>query len=296
MTRLFTFGCSFTATEHYPSWSAFLGLEFEHYENWGVSGIGCKAIAERVAECHSKNKFNKDDIVVVQWTTHLRHDYYTTKNSIKEWNGWQTGGNMFNHANRAVFTDKFVEDFFYEPAYVMHCLNEMVLVQALLESTGCTWYMTSIGEWPLLCSDIWEDVKPVDIRKEIPMFQCYYDSIWKDHVEHWLEPIGVHAKQSPELIWFFKDENKNNEWYQEPHPSPQQNANWLNDCLRPKLGLGEPPKEQKLWLDQLTRMKEENNHYCLSIQIAYMTKEGKEKYGKEFWPSQELWPLKYIGF
>ena len=43
-------------------------------------------------------------------------------------------------------------------------------------------------------------------------------------------------------------------------------------------------------------MKEENNHYCLSIQIAYMTAEGKEKYGKEFWPSLELWPLKYIGF
>ena len=62
MSRLFTFGCSFTATEHYPSWSAFLGLEFKHYENWGVSGIGCKAIAERVAECHSKNKFTKESL------------------------------------------------------------------------------------------------------------------------------------------------------------------------------------------------------------------------------------------
>lgn len=294
MTRLFTFGCSFTATEFYPSWAPFLGLEFDHFENWGVTGVGCRAIAERVAECHSKNKFTKDDVVIVQWTTHLRHDYYTSRTGKKTWHGWQTAGNMFNAPNREVFTDKFIEDFFFEPAYVMHCLNEMVLVQALLSSVGCTWYMTSIGDWPKLCSDVWDVTKPTDIRAVMPEFQCYYDTIWKDQADHWVEPIGVHAKRSPELDWYFKDENKNDEWYLEMHPSPQQNVNWLNDCLRPKLNLGAPPKEQQLWLDQLTQMKEDHNHYCLGIQISYLTKYNK--YFNGFWPRENHWPLKYIGF
>jgi hypothetical protein len=292
--RLFTFGCSFTGTEFYPSWAPFLGLEFEHFENWGVTGVGCRAIAERVAECHSKNKFTKDDVVIVQWTTHLRHDYYTAQTGKKTWHGWQTAGNMFNPPNREVFTDKFIEDFFFEPAYIMHCLNFMVLVQSLLNSTGCTWYMTSIGDWPKLCTDIWEPERNIDIRRDMPDFQCYYDSIWKDHSEHWLEPIGVHASRNPELDWYFKDENRNDEWYKEMHPSPQQNVNWLNDCLRPKLKLGEPPVEQQLWLEQLAQMKEDSNHYCLGIQDAYLTK--KEKYFNGFWPIENLWPLKYIGF
>ena len=38
MSRLFTFGCSFT-NYAWPTWADFLGLEFEHFENWGVSGV-----------------------------------------------------------------------------------------------------------------------------------------------------------------------------------------------------------------------------------------------------------------
>ena len=57
MRRLFTFGCSFTAYGPIPTWADFLGLEFEQYENWGMSGIGNRGIAERVAEC----QFNPDE-------------------------------------------------------------------------------------------------------------------------------------------------------------------------------------------------------------------------------------------
>ena len=56
MRRLFTFGCSYTSW-NWPTWADLLGLEVEHFENWGHAGIGNRAIAERVAECHIKNKF-----------------------------------------------------------------------------------------------------------------------------------------------------------------------------------------------------------------------------------------------
>jgi len=75
--RLFAFGCSYTNYVSSPSWADFLNFDFDHVENWALPGLGCRAIAERVAECHAKNTFTKDDVIIVQWTTHLRHDYHT---------------------------------------------------------------------------------------------------------------------------------------------------------------------------------------------------------------------------
>ena len=43
-----------------------------YYENWGFPGLGNRAIAERVAECHIKNNITKDDTVLVQWSTHTQ--------------------------------------------------------------------------------------------------------------------------------------------------------------------------------------------------------------------------------
>jgi hypothetical protein len=301
MARLFTFGCSFTATEHYPSWSNFLGLEFDHYENWAVTGIGCRAIAERIAECHVKNKFTKDDIVIVQWTTHLRHDYYNPDSVKRPFRmSWKTAGNMFNLVQQDVFTEQWIKDFFHEPGYVLNCLNYMILTQALLKSTGCKWFMTSIGEWTKLGSDLHPDLPKVDIHKQIHELVPHCKSIWEDHKDHWIEPIGVSAMRSPELAWYFNNAEKPGEKYLEAHPSPRQYVIWLNEYLRPKLGLGTPPKEQELWLDQLEQIKEEVDHYCLELLLAYgqsiVGAKIKPKYSRTFWPPKRCWPLEYLGF
>ena len=71
MGRLFTFGCSYTSW-NWPTWADILALDYEHSENWGHAGLGNRAIAERVAECHLKNKFTKIDKVIVPVSyTHL---------------------------------------------------------------------------------------------------------------------------------------------------------------------------------------------------------------------------------
>jgi hypothetical protein len=301
MARLFTFGCSFTATEYYPSWSNFLGLEFKQYENWAVTGIGCRAIAERIAECHVKNKFTEDDIVIVQWTTHLRHDYFNP-DSVKRPSrmGWKTSGNMFNLVQQDVFTEQWIKDFFHEPGYVLNCLNYMILTQSLLKSTGCKWFMTSIGDWTKLGSDLHPDLPTVDIRKQIPDLVPYCKSIWEDHKDHWIEPIALSAQRNPELDWYFNNAEKPGEKYLESHPSPRQYVMWLNEYLRPKLGLGAPPKEQELWIIQLEKIKEEVDHYCLELLLAYgqsiVGAKIKPKYSRQFWPPERCWPLKYLGF
>ena len=301
MARLFTFGCSFTATEFYPSWSNFLGLEFKQYENWGVTGIGCRAIAERIAECHVKNKFTSDDVVIVQWTTHLRHDYFNP-DSVKRPNnvGWKTSGNMFNLVQKDVFTEQWIKDFFHEPGYILNCLNHMILAQELLKAVGCTWYMTSIGDWPKLGSDLHPDLAEVDIRKQIPDLVPYCENIWEDHSAHWIEPIAISASRNPELDWYFNDASKPGEKYLEAHPSPRQYVIWLNEYLRPKLGLGAPPKEQELWINQLDKIKADVNHHCADLLLAYgksiVGAKIKPKYSRQFWPPERCWPLKYLGF
>lgn len=295
MSRLFTFGCSYTTTEFYPSWAGFLGLEFEQFENWGVSGIGCRGIAERVAECHVKHKFNKDDIVIVQWTTHLRHDFYNPRckkrlNAV----GWKTSGNMFNQTD--IFTKSWFEDFYFEPAYIMHSLNFMLLVIQLLENTGCKWYMTSIGEWRKLGTDVFGSPDNVDMLDTMPELTPYYKSIWEDYSDKWIYPIELAAEELPNDRWYFRDAKRNNELYLEKHPSPKQYVHWLNKYLRPVLNLGDPPKEQELWLAQLDQIKTDVGDFCVPLVDTYRNDAGRTRYGKEFWPPAQCWPIQYLGF
>lgn len=75
MSRLFTFGCSFTHWS-WPTWADILGREFEQYENWGQRGGGNVFIFHSLIECYKKNKLNKNDTVVVMWSSYFRKDQY----------------------------------------------------------------------------------------------------------------------------------------------------------------------------------------------------------------------------
>ena len=59
MSRLFTFGCSFTHWS-WPTWADILGREFDEYENWGQRGGGNVFIFHSLIECYKKNKLNKN--------------------------------------------------------------------------------------------------------------------------------------------------------------------------------------------------------------------------------------------
>jgi len=295
--RLFTFGCSYTQYT-YPTWAEFLGLEFEHFENWGLAGTGCKAIAERVAECHARNNFTKDDIVIVQWSTHLRHDFYTSAPVLNRQENWKTMGSVFSYENRSLYDEKWLATFFMEAGYIMHCLNHMLMIQTMLESIGCTWYMTSIGDWQELSSDLdlttgaWEKRLGVDeynIKKTFPEFKFYIKPVFEDRAAHWLKPIAHEASNNPDLFWWFSP--KGEKPWREQHPSPMQYVIWLNKHLRPKLGLGDPPVDQQLWLDQIVKIKNDCNDDRILMGETFWTKQDTF----EYWPDHQ-WPTRLMGF
>ena len=166
MRRLFAFGCSFT-NYAWPSYADFLSYEFDKYENWGFPGFGNRAIAERVAECHAKNNFTKDDTILVQWTSHTRNDFHTFKEIeyskdkfIHGWFrptnkiGWKTQGNIFGSGNLEINYDpKWLNNFWDEYSYFMYSMNEILLTQGLLDSTNCKWRMITISDMAKLGSD-----------------------------------------------------------------------------------------------------------------------------------------------
>jgi len=299
--RLFTFGCSFTMYG-WPTWADFLGIEYDDHENWAWIGLGNRAIAERVAEAHVKHQFNKNDTVIVQWSTHLRHDWYNEIPIIQPWAGWQTNGNIFNVKNRKILDDRWCATFFSERAFVMHSLNHMILVKNLLENTGCQWRFTSLGDFKRLGNDLaicghGEDLFVDDdfdsdlLIKRFPEFNCYIEKLWNEHDDHWIIPLIESVKNHPELTWKWKAETDKEEW-SDRHPTPAQHVKWLNDQLRPSLGL------QDTWCyniqnDLLKVLEESKTMDFLKTENFFKDTEGRVS--KEF-SKYKMWPKPKLGF
>jgi len=102
--RLFTFGCSFTGYM-WPTWADILHKEMPNakFYNFGKSGGGQLFILSMLVEANQRYNFNKDDLIVVQWSTFFREDRYIRRN-------WLTPGNIFtqNEYNED-FVKKFVD-------------------------------------------------------------------------------------------------------------------------------------------------------------------------------------------
>jgi hypothetical protein len=229
MKRLFTFGCSFT-NYIWPTYADQLAQDYDHYENWGILGTGNRAIVERLAECHSLRRFAPGDTVIVQWSSHLRHDYWNPNSPYHRFHyNWKTCGNIMSQANREIFTGDWARKFFHETGYVLHSLNAMVLALNLLENTGCTWRWTSIGSWPLLGRDLITEDQPRGSDQNLtatssPGFDIYQYIFSRPE---WLAPIAPIIGLHPDLSWQFRDEPF-------PHPSPRQHGVWLESVgLKP---------------------------------------------------------------
>ena len=266
MSRLFTFGCSFTKYM-WPQWSDILGLEFENFENWGVSGGGNTCIANRVIECIIKNNIGPNDIIVVQWSTHLRHDYHTFEyltKGLDKGAGWKTKGSIFNYINAKKYDKQWLKNFFDEQSYVMLTLNAIHSTQLALENTGCNWAMTSLADIPKLGSDIILDTgflgeitKQQNLWNAYPVFLPYKDKIWNDKF-NWVDPIGPFCWDRLDEMYWWQDSETAEKWC-DPHPSINLSIDWLYNKLKPALGLDntELTKQQKEWVVECALLKDQ---------------------------------------
>jgi hypothetical protein len=137
MSRLFTFGCSFT-NYRWSTWADCLAPEFDRFENWGQAGGGNHYIFNSVMEADQRHQFGVNDTVIVCWTSLDREDRYVDGR-------WHTPGNA--HFATNVFNKEYLKTHIDERGYLIRDLAYIKAVKTLLENRpGLTWRFLNMVE------------------------------------------------------------------------------------------------------------------------------------------------------
>lgn len=242
MKRFFAFGCSFTKYV-WPTWADLLGQDFKESYNYGFPGVGNRAIMERVMEAHARHKFTQDDVVVIQWSSHIRFDWHMpvdlTKIGRPRIYGWQTSGSVYSPMNSELFPKQWHDIFFNEESYMMHSLNAIMAVTNLLKLINCSWYMTAMRDLETLHSDatsIVSDKSTINRDKNalwetFPDLRIYKESLFDDLSDKWLPSIEPWLTQNSKEEYYTFLDKKGNPW-EEGHPSVEQQVDWMTKNLR----------------------------------------------------------------
>lgn len=134
MSRLFTFGCSFTQY-NWITWADILGNLFDEYHNYGVCGAGNMYMFNRFIHNIETHKINKDDTVMIMWTNVTREDRFI--------NGqWTRCGNLFTSQ------DFYTRDFIEKYVDIRGCYERDIPIihatRLILDSIGCKYVMMSM--------------------------------------------------------------------------------------------------------------------------------------------------------
>lgn len=102
--RFFSFGCSLT--HHiWPTWADIIARDLNiPFENWGRTGAGNIAIQSKIVECDFVNKFTKNDLIMIVWSTWQREDRYL--DSV-----WKCYGTVFNNP---MYDKNFIKKYWSE--------------------------------------------------------------------------------------------------------------------------------------------------------------------------------------
>lgn len=143
MSRLFTFGCSFT-NYFWPTWADILARQHDQHQNWARSGAGNHFVFNSLVECHKRNKITQDDTVGIMWSSIAREDRYV------EGRGWIVTGTI---ADTDVYDKKWVEEFADPMGFLLRDLAFVAAAKQMLDSIGCRYFLCSIVPFP--CYDDW---------------------------------------------------------------------------------------------------------------------------------------------
>lgn len=133
MTRLFTFGCSFTNSIR-PTWADIVAREYKEFQNWGQAGAGNSFIFYSLMECNKRNKITKDDVVMIMWSSIGREDRYVDGE-------WLTPGSIYNQTD---YDENFVRKFADPTGYLLRDAAHLAGAKRILDAIGCRYYFFSI--------------------------------------------------------------------------------------------------------------------------------------------------------
>lgn len=122
MSRLFTFGCSFSSYQ-YPTYADYMGSLFDIHYNMASAGAGNHYILSSFLNALREYNINKDDYIIYQTTGIPRHD------SIDKSNQWNNEGNIgYDQDKIKEYGFSFINSAFY-----------------LITALNLLWYMKNNG-------------------------------------------------------------------------------------------------------------------------------------------------------
>jgi hypothetical protein len=208
MSRLFTFGCSFT-NYSWSTWADILAPEFEQFYNWGQNGAGNQYIFNSLIEANQRHQINNSDTVIIVWTNVTREDRYISDR-------WITLGNV---VNTPLFTKEFVAEQVCERGMLIRDLAVIQAADMVLKYLGCRYYFSSVCpmEYPnpynnarMQHNDVINLYQPV-LNKFLP---SYIDVLgfeyWHKNVDQ--RPLSINGKV-------------------DYHPTPNEHLLWVDTVL-----------------------------------------------------------------
>lgn len=197
MSRLFTFGCSYTRYA-YATWADLIGVNYDDFYNLGRGGASNTYIMNKFVEADTMFNFTPDDTVIIMLTGIGRFSYYNrTKN-------WYTNGDLFEYyhntkdpAVKEFVTNMYSEDWAIYSAWIAANTMKTILTSKNVKHKllmainnrnyrrpdGCKWREEDVITQIAKTDDLYRliDVKEsVDEWMERKQFKNKEYTLWKD--------------------------------------------------------------------------------------------------------------------
>lgn len=210
--RFFAFGCSFTSYK-WMTWADIIGNDIEYYENWAEKGAGNYFIFNSVIEADTRHNFNKDDLVMIFWTTKQREDRYLE--------------NKWIHATPAsvesTYSKDWIKKFFMDRrSFLIRDLGYIKAIQQILNSKDCDWsnlcwnefvdcealsepYRQStnkdifLNDWQNLAKQLYNGNSIPQLFDNVDVINLYQEAFTNiDGVYRWFEHENIKNRTAPE--------------------------------------------------------------------------------------------------
>lgn len=133
--NLYAFGDSFCFYA-WPMWPELVGINFQKTHNYGWPGSGNFYIFYKLITELSSVKLTSDDVVIVQWSEPLRHDF------VEESGYWTSLG----IGSAELFVKKKIDHMNSDVTVTLKHLSLMLGVAEFLSKKKCQWYFIFMSD------------------------------------------------------------------------------------------------------------------------------------------------------
>lgn len=204
MSRLFTFGCSFTQYM-WPTWATIVGYDLQkELFNFGLAGIGNVGIYHRIIEADIKYKFTPEDKIMILWTSFSREDRFSNGH-------WETCGSVFNTGSKYNYR-RWLKDHWSMQNDLVKNMTAIISVNKMYKD-NILWQGHSFAPYENEAKNIYDDSKEYNEIKD------FYES------------------QLDEIPWEIFETVKPFKKFEDSHPDPLGHLDKVQNWIYPALDL-----------------------------------------------------------